>query len=109
MEFFGDYQQVVTGFDGVVAPADPLRRGQLGEGVGLRLAKNRPVRPFAGDDEGAAPPLPSFEDFGIPEALLESIAAMGWIHPTPVQVRCFSSFASGRGRRRLSASVPTKT
>ncbi|MEZ4429956.1 MAG: DEAD/DEAH box helicase [Nannocystaceae bacterium] len=50
----------------------------------------------AEDDEGAAPPLPSFEDFGIPEALLESIAAMGWIHPTPVQVRCFSSFASGR-------------
>ena len=29
MEFFGDDQQVVTGFDGVVAPADPLRRGQL--------------------------------------------------------------------------------
>ena len=50
--------------------------------------------PDAEDDERGK--LRSFDDFGLPEALAESINDMGWAEPTPVQSRCFPPFVAGR-------------
>jgi superfamily II DNA/RNA helicase len=46
--------------------------------------------------EPDSPAPASFDDFELPQALREAVAAMGWAEPTPVQTMTFELVRSGR-------------